>query len=617
MKKRIISALAMATMLSMQANAQFGFGGQQIDPKDMHCAEKFADINYADDSNAYHTLDVYLPETKADKYPVVVHIYGSAWFSNNSKGMADLGTIVTALLKAGYAVVCPNHRSSQDAKWPAQCHDIKAVIRWVRGNADKYHFDPNFVATSGFSSGGHLSSVMGATTGTKTAKVGDLEIDLEGNLGNYTSQSSKVNASVDWSGPVDLEHMDCAGEHTMKMPVTPEEALVDGKLSDANHDKFKAVSATYYIDKNDAPFIIFHGKEDNVVPACQGSILNDRLAEAGVLHEFYPVDGGGHGFNMYSEENLTRMVNFLNGVRLGKPSGNAVAASGYTPGVIAPIPDAIRKPAAKQGKIEVFTYRAMRNGKMVDKKARVYLPYGYNPKDKKTKYNVLYLMHGGGDNSTSFLTPPQDWLPLAQVADHLIADGKMKPIIIVTPTFYDDDENIGQNAMNDAIRQTEEFHNEMRNYLIPSVEKAYRTYYEGNAEATRSHRAYGGFSMGALSTWNQLAHGVDEVSIFLPLSGDMWIFDENHQRKSAEEAAKYLDNEVSKSKHANDFKVYGYTGTKDIAGNPQKALVTALMTGNMKNFSDKNLQFSMRENGEHFYGHINEYLYFALPLLWK
>lgn len=121
----------------------------------MHSSQKFSDVNYAGDNESYHTMDIYLPDTPADKYPVVVHIYGSAWFSNSGKGMADLGTICTALLKAGYAVVCPNHRASGDAKWPAQGHDIKAVVRYIRANADKYKLDTDFIATSGFSSGGH------------------------------------------------------------------------------------------------------------------------------------------------------------------------------------------------------------------------------------------------------------------------------------------------------------------------------------------------------------------------------------------------------------------------------------------------------------------------------
>ena len=79
-----------------------------------------------------------------DSYPVVIHIYGSAWFNNNGKGMADLGTIVKSLLDAGYAVVCPNHRSSIDAPWPAQINDIRAVIRFVRGEAKTYKFDTSF-----------------------------------------------------------------------------------------------------------------------------------------------------------------------------------------------------------------------------------------------------------------------------------------------------------------------------------------------------------------------------------------------------------------------------------------------------------------------------------------
>ena len=135
-----------------------GFGGIQVPQVKLETSQEFKDVNYAGDDQAYHTCDIYLPKQEKASYPVVIHIYGSAWFNNNGKGMADLGTIVNSLLKAGYAVVCPNHRSSMDAKWPAQIHDIRAVIRFVRGEAAKYKFDTQFIATSGFSSGGHLAS---------------------------------------------------------------------------------------------------------------------------------------------------------------------------------------------------------------------------------------------------------------------------------------------------------------------------------------------------------------------------------------------------------------------------------------------------------------------------
>ena len=168
----IIACLAAAA--SLQAQPAGGFGGFQMPKIDVRCSEKFADIDYAGDGQVYHKLDVYLPRMQKASYPVVVHIYGSAWYSNNSKGMADLGTIVNALLDAGYAVVTPNHRSSQDARFPAQIQDIKGVVRWVRANADKYRFDASFVAASGFSSGGHLAS-LAATAGDAPELEGEVE----------------------------------------------------------------------------------------------------------------------------------------------------------------------------------------------------------------------------------------------------------------------------------------------------------------------------------------------------------------------------------------------------------------------------------------------------------
>ena len=303
--------------MAMMATAQpaGGFGGFQMPQVKLETSQEWKDVNYAGDDQAYHTCDIYLPKKEAASYPVVIHIYGSAWFSNNSKGMADLGTIVKALLDAGYAVVCPNHRSSTDAKWPAQLHDIRAVVRFVRGEAKKYKFDTSFIATSGFSSGGHLASTTATTSGTKQTKVGTVDIDLEGNLGKYTNESSAVNAACDWSGPIDLTAMDCGD--AMKMGEnSPEDVLLNSKLS-KEPDKYLSLSATTYIDKNDPPVIIFHGEKDNVVPCCQGKKFYELLKAAGVKTEATFVPEGGHGMGMYSEENLQKMVHFLDCVRKG------------------------------------------------------------------------------------------------------------------------------------------------------------------------------------------------------------------------------------------------------------------------------------------------------------
>lgn len=316
MKKSIftvVAALAFAGAMAQMPQGPFGFGGNQQSQKQAEYSEKMSDINYAGDKEAYHTMDVYLPKQKRDKYPVIVHIYGSAWFSNSSKGMADINTICAALLDAGYAVVCPNHRSSMDAKYPAQINDIKAVVRYLRAHAEELHLDPSFIGMSGFSSGAHLASLMATTNGVRYGRSGDVVMDIEGTLGQCTGFSSQVNACCEWSGPVDLLNMDCDG--VAKDPNSPE-VMVMGMPKKGNEASYDLLNATHYVDAQDVPIGIFHGIKDNVVPYCQGERFHDQLVAAGVKTFLVSEPEGGHGFNMYSEENLKKMVDWFDQARV-------------------------------------------------------------------------------------------------------------------------------------------------------------------------------------------------------------------------------------------------------------------------------------------------------------
>lgn len=303
----LVSMICMLASCIVSAQSSGDFGGWQRPKVDVRCSEKFADIDYVGDGQVYHKLDIYHPKVEKESYPVVIHVYGSAWFSNDSKGVADLGTIVNALLDAGYAVVTPNHRSSMDAKFPAQIHDIKAVIRYVRANADRYRFDTDFIATSGFSSGAHLASLAATSCGVA---------GLEGSLGQYTDYSSLVDAACCWSGPTDLHRMSC-GSETDTWNHGPEEAVM-GFAFKGNEEAFKALNATTYIDPSDPPVAIFHGTADEVVPFCQGEYFHELLCKAGVTAEFHPVEGGGHGMGMYAPETLEAMVTFLEKARATK-----------------------------------------------------------------------------------------------------------------------------------------------------------------------------------------------------------------------------------------------------------------------------------------------------------
>lgn len=315
------------------AFAQFGgFGGPQGGGS-VPDADKTADVNYAGDGKTYHTLDIYIPKEAKESYPVVIHTYGSAWSMNNMKGSADLSTICAAYVKAGYAVVTPNHRSASDAKYPAQLHDIKAVVRFVRGNAAKYKFDTNFVAVSGFSSGGHLSSLTATTCGLKEGKSGSVTVDLVGDLGEFTSFSSCVDGAVLWSPPTDIYTMNpisMGGSGTM-------EGAFIGVEREGNKDKWMVASSPYYASDDDPPVIMFHGTSDNIVNIEQSQELYDSLKNHNVVTEFVKVSGGSHGGDkMNSSENLAKAVAFLDQAREAK-----AAAAVVTP------PDTLAQDTAK------------------------------------------------------------------------------------------------------------------------------------------------------------------------------------------------------------------------------------------------------------------------------
>lgn len=312
--KKMTMAVCVA---AISAFAQWGgFGGPQTGNSKMEYSEKFADVNYVGDGKVYHTLDIYLPKESKDSYPVVIHTYGSAWSMNNSKGSADLNTICAALLKAGYAVVTPNHRSASDAIYPAQLHDLKAVVRFMRGNAAKYKIDTSFIAMSGFSSGGHLSSLVATTCGLKEGKSGSVTVDLVGDLGEFTSYSSCIDAATLWSPPTNIYTMNPINNF---MGSGTYEGAFIGAEREGNKDKWMVASSPYYASDDDPPVILFHGTSDQIVNKEQSQELYDSLKAHNVVTELVSVQGGSHGGNeMYVDANLDKMVKFFDTAREAK-----------------------------------------------------------------------------------------------------------------------------------------------------------------------------------------------------------------------------------------------------------------------------------------------------------
>lgn len=284
--------------------------------------KRWTDIDYVGDGMMGHKLDIYTPDDGQTAHKVVVLIYGSAWFSNNSKTDA-FRAYGQQLLDAGFAVVSINHRASTEARFPAQIHDVKAAIRYVRGNASKYGLDTSFIGITGYSSGGHLSSLAGTTNGVKTRKFGKVKVDIEGQLGLYTKESSHVDAVVDWFGPIDMSRMERC--ETYKDAKSPEAVLLGGPSAE-NPDMVRAMNPMSYVDKKDPMFLVIHGDTDPVVPYCQSEYFSKALRDARRLEDFITVPNGNHGPVTFNAHTFQSMVNFfqrqagMNETTLPKPS---------------------------------------------------------------------------------------------------------------------------------------------------------------------------------------------------------------------------------------------------------------------------------------------------------
>lgn len=271
-------------------------------------SRKWLDVPYAGISSA-QKLDIYLPEHGDGPFPVILSIHGGA-FKAGDKGDRQVLAMLEGL-KRDYAVVSINYRLSGEAIFPAQIHDVKAAVRWVRANAENYKLNPEKIAAWGGSAGGHLSALLGT--------AGDVSSLEDPSLGN-PGQSSRVQAIVDWFGPTDFLTMDdqlyesgVNNPMAHSVPDSPESELIGKNLVDAP-ELVRAANPETYITPDDPPFFIQHGTEDNLVPY-QGSILLARklgktIGQEKVILELFPATGHG-GKAFIAEENLERILDFL------------------------------------------------------------------------------------------------------------------------------------------------------------------------------------------------------------------------------------------------------------------------------------------------------------------
>jgi acetyl esterase/lipase len=273
------------------------------------------DVTYATVGGRTLQLDLYLPAIRNSPRPTVVWVHGGGWQSGSR---SPAPAFVTALVDRGLAVASISYRltsqaggfGSEGTTFPAQIHDVRGAIRFLRANAATYGLDPARFGAWGSSAGGHLVALAGTSGNDPT---------LEGSVGGNLRHSSRLQAVVDYYGPTDLLNMGLdeapppgrpAGHD---LPTSPESLLVGFSASDeglgvlrANQSNPASPFPTWrtlavqanpvaWVDATDPPFLIAHGTADGTVPPRQSERLRDALRGVGASPLHVVVEGAGHG----------------------------------------------------------------------------------------------------------------------------------------------------------------------------------------------------------------------------------------------------------------------------------------------------------------------------------
>ncbi len=295
--RRVLAARLLALVLCGPAVALAAAPTPTPAPAPNPAIRSQLDIPFASVGTHTLLLDLHMP-TAVSNPPLVVYLHGGAW------RLGDKEEAPPFLVERGYAVASLNFRSSEEARFPANVHDIKAGIRFLRANAAKYGYRADRIAVSGSSSGGHLAALVGVTNGHQA---------LEGEVGTDLGQSSDVQAIVAWVGAYNLETIiPQSTPEGLKLRVPAVQMLLGGAPEEVS-ELARLASPVAHVDRGDPPLIILHGDQDVNIPVNQALELDGAYRRAGLVAELLIVPGVGHVARPFfgPGEAADRVIGFL------------------------------------------------------------------------------------------------------------------------------------------------------------------------------------------------------------------------------------------------------------------------------------------------------------------
>ncbi len=236
------------------------------------------DLEFAKADGQSLQLNLARPKNPSGKIPAIVCIHGGGFRAGKREGW---DARCRQLAEHGFAAATVTYRLAPKYQFPAAIYDVKAAVRWLRANAEKYGLDPERIGVIGDSAGGHLAQFLGVTGGVA---------QFEGDLGNATFSSS-VSCVVNYYGPSDLTK-------SYGKSVDAAEVLPLWLGGDATKELRRHIQASplYWVTPAAAPTLLLQGTEDKYVNHEQAVWMRDRLKAAEVEVELLSLEGAGHGF---------------------------------------------------------------------------------------------------------------------------------------------------------------------------------------------------------------------------------------------------------------------------------------------------------------------------------
>ena len=260
-------------------------------------ARAVRDVTFVNAGDVALKFDLHLPET-TPRSPTIVWVHGGAWRSGSKTSM-PLGKLV----EAGYAVASVDYRLSTQARFPAQIHDIKAAIRFLRGHGADWKLPTNHIVIAGDSAGGHLAALVGVSNGHD---------ELEGSLGDYRKQSSAVQGILSFYGGANLTTiLKQSTPHGLSVRVPALDLLLGGQ-PEAVPELARLASPVFHVDRSDPPLLLLHGDQDPQMPINQAHELMGAYKKLDLPAHLEVVHGAAHGgAAFYDAERMEIVKAFL------------------------------------------------------------------------------------------------------------------------------------------------------------------------------------------------------------------------------------------------------------------------------------------------------------------